>query len=131
PFAPIFSLNNTSFNDPYGTVGMTNPFPAAFGGKSVPGPDTTFSLPVGINGTFPTRYHLPTLGTWNLRIEQQLGSNWLVSIGYFGNAGYHLSSNAIDSRELNPAIYIPGQSTHDNTQDRRINPNFSGVSLYP
>jgi len=53
---------------------MTNPFPSAFGGKSVPGTNASFSLPVRISGTFPTRYYLPTLGTWNLRIEQQLGS---------------------------------------------------------
>jgi len=131
PFAPVFSLSNTSFADPYGTLGMTNPFPAAFGGKRVPGPAATFSLPVGISGTFPTRYYLPTVGTWNLVLEQQLGSNWLLSLGYFGNGGYHLSSNAIDSRELNPAVYIPGQSTEDNTQARRIDPNFSTVSLYP
>ena len=131
PFAPFFSLSNTSFNDPYGTVGMTDPFPAAFGGKSVPGPDATFSLPVGISGTFSTRYYLPTLGTWNLGIEQQLGSNWLLSLRYLGNGGYHLSSNALDSRELNPAIYIPGQSTEANTQPRRIDPNFSNVTLYP
>jgi len=131
PFAPFFSLTNTSFADPYGTVGMTDPFPAAFGGNHVPGPDATFTLPVGISGTFPTRYNLPTLGTWNLRIEQQLSSNWLFSLGYFGNRGYHLSSNAVDSRELNPAIYIPGGSTEDNTQARRIDPNFSNVSLYP
>ena len=131
PFAPFFNLTNTSFADPYGTLGMTDPFPAAFGGKSVPGADATFSLPVGISGTFPTRYDLPTLGTWNIRLEQQFGSNWLLSLGYFGNRGYHLSSNALDSRELNPAIYIPGQSTEGNTQARRIDPNFSNVSLYP
>jgi len=131
PFAPVFSLINTSFADPYGTLGMTNPFPAAFGGKSVPGSDARFSLPVRISGTFPTRYYLPTVGTWNLVIEQQLASNWLLSLGYFGNGGYHLSSNAIGRRQLNPAVYIPGQSTEANTQARRIDPNFSGVSLYP
>jgi hypothetical protein len=131
PFAPVFSLTNTSFADPYGTLGITNPFPASFGGKSVPGSDATFSVPVSINGTFPTRYYLPTLGTWNLRIDQQLGSNWLLSLGYVGNGGYHLSSNAIGRRQLNPAIYIPGQSTEANTQARRIDPNFAGVYLYP
>lgn len=86
-----------------------------------------FSLPV-----LPTRFrYLPTLGTWNLRIEQRLGSNWLLSLGYFGNGGYHLSSNAIGRRPLNPAIYIPGQSTEANTQARRIDPNYSALYLYP
>ena len=131
PFAPVFSLTDTSFADPYGALGITDPFPAAFGGKSVPGSDATFSLPVNMYGTFPTHYYLPTLGTWNLRIDQQLGSNWLLSLGYVGNGGYHLSSNAIGRRQLNPAIYIPGQSTEANTQARRIDPNFGGVYLYP
>jgi len=57
--------------------------------------------------------------------------SWLLSLGYIGNRGYHLSSNAIGRRELDPPIYIPGQSTEDNTQARRINRNFSGVGLYP
>src|SRR5579871_562897 len=131
PFAPVFSLTDTSFVDPYGALGMANPFPASFGGKSVPGSNAMFSLPVSISGTFPSRYYLPTLATWNLRIDQQLGSNWLLSLGYFGNGGYHLSSNAVGRRPLNPSIYIPGQSTQANTQARRINPNFSGVNLYP
>ncbi len=131
PFAPFFSLSDTSFVDPYGTLGMVNPFPASFGGKSVPGPDATFSLPAAMYGVFPTRYYLPTLGTWNLRLEQQLGLNWLLSLGYSGNRGYHLSSNAIGRRQLDPAIYIPGQSTEYNTQARRIDPNFSSVYLYP
>jgi hypothetical protein len=131
PFAPVFSLTDTSFADPYAALGITDPFPAAFGGKSVPGSDATFSLPVNMYGTFPTHYYLPTLGTWNLRIDQQLGSNWLLSLGYVGNGGYHLSSNAIGRRQLNPAIYVPGQSTEANTQARRINPNFGGVYLYP
>jgi hypothetical protein len=131
PFAPVFSLTDTSFVDPYGTLGMANPFPASFGGKSVPGSNATFSLPVSIAGNFPSRYYLPTLGAWNLRVDQQLGSNWLLSLGYFGNGGYHLSSNAIGRRQVNPSIYVSGQSTQANTQARRIDPNFSGVSLYP
>src|SRR5579872_2211918 len=131
PFAPVFSLIDVSFVNPYGSAGMANPFPAAFGGSSVPGSNATFSLPVSVGGTFPTRYYLPTVGTWNLKLERQLGANWLVSAGYFGNGGYHLSSNAIGRRQLDPSVYIPGQSTQANTQARRLDPNFSGVSLYP
>jgi carboxypeptidase family protein len=122
PFSPFMGLSNTSFQDPYGAAGIPDPFPGAFAGDDVPGPDASFTLPVGINGTFPNRYNLPTLATWNLGIEHQLASNWLLSLRYFGNHGYHLSSNAIDGRELNPNI--PGQS-------HRIDRNFSSVNLYP
>jgi hypothetical protein len=66
-----------------------------------------------------------------VRIEQTLGANWLLSLGYSGSGSYHVSSNAIGRRQLDPSIYIPGQSTQANTQARRIDPNFSRVNLYP
>ena len=131
PFAPVFTLTDVSFQDPYGSAHIANPFPASFGGKSTPGPSATFVLPLTVGGTFPTRYYLPTVGTWNLKVERQMGANWLISAGYAGNGAYHLSSNAIGRRQLDPAQYIPGQSTIANTQARRLNPAFTGVSLYP
>ena len=64
-------------------------------------------------------FHLPLLTTWNLNLEQQIGKSWVGRIGYHGNKGTFLSSGAKNPREINPAIYIPGQSTTDNTQERR------------
>jgi hypothetical protein len=64
-------------------------------------------------------------------LQRQLGKDWLISVGYVGNAGYHLSSNAVNRRQINPALYIPGASTVANTQSRRVNPNFSSVTQYP
>jgi hypothetical protein len=77
------------------------------------------------------------MATWNLTIERELGSNWLTRIAYVGNKGTHLST-AVDggATEANPAIYIAGTcngspcSTADNTQQRRINPNFGNVGYY-
>ena len=131
PFAPNFTLNGVDFQDPWGSAGIADPFPASFGGGNVPGPDATYTLPVGIAGVFPPQYFLPTVATWNLLVQRQAGANWLFSVGYVGNAGYHLSSNAVGRQELNPAVYIPGASTVANTQSRRLNPNFSSVQVYP
>ena len=86
---------------------------------------------MGVGGTFGPHYKLPTVAIWNLTLERQVGANWLFSLGYFANAGYNLSSNAVGRGQINPAIYIPGQSTEANTQARRLNPDFSSVLQYP
>jgi hypothetical protein len=65
-----------------------------------------------------------------MTLQRQLGTNWLFSVGYVGNAGYHLSSNAVGRQQLNPAVYVPGASTVANTQSRRLNPDFSSVGFY-
>jgi hypothetical protein len=43
---------------------------------------------------------------WNLSIERQVGSNWLVTASYLGNHTVHLWSG----NQANPAIYMPGAS---------------------
>jgi hypothetical protein len=72
------------------------------------------------------------VAAWNLTVEQQLGKSWLIRVGYVGNVGTDLSGTGDveeGQQELNPAIYIPGNSTEANTQQRRINPAFSNVDL--
>ncbi|HZT70711.1 MAG TPA: TonB-dependent receptor [Terriglobia bacterium] len=132
PFGPRFDLTgNIDFVDPFGSQGITpNPFPAQYG-PSLPGPDVTFTLPVSIYGTFERNWVMAQVATWNLVFERQFRNNWLVRAAYIGNKGTHLST-AVDggANEGNPAIYIPGQSTADNTQGRRINPNFGSVGIY-
>jgi hypothetical protein len=46
PFAPIISLTDVNFGDPFGSAGVPNPFPSEFGGlnKSVP---STVAFPPG------------------------------------------------------------------------------------
>jgi hypothetical protein len=68
--------------------------------------------------------------TWNLTLERQLGKNWLVRAGYIGNKGTYLSNGSKPNRAVNPAIYIPGNSSENNTQQRRIYPEFGPVNIY-
>ena len=84
PFAPNFTLNGVDFQDPWGSAGIADPFPAAFGGGNVPGPDATYTLPVGIAGVFPPQYFLPTVATWNLLVQRQVGRELVVQRGLCG-----------------------------------------------
>jgi hypothetical protein len=137
PFAVNFTLNEVSFADPYGSINFPDPFPAEYT-AGPPSPSYVFQLPVSAGGFFAPDFHVGTMSTWNTVVEHQFGSNWLASIGYVGNAGYHLSSNQQGREAVNPAVYIPGvgsngqpNSTEGNTRKRRINPNFSTANLYP
>lgn len=131
PFNTQVTLTGISFANPYGSAGITNPFPAAFGGTTLPASNATFTLPAQINGTFPIDFHPATIGTWNIKVERQVGADWLFSAGYIGNSGYHLNSNQYGRRQLNAATYVPDASTVANTQSRRPYKNFSAIALVP
>jgi hypothetical protein len=73
---------------------------------------------------------MPELTTWNLTVEHQFASNWVVRAAYLGNKGTYLASGTGGFREQNPAVYIPGQSTRTNTQSRRLYPQFGTVGLF-
>ena len=67
---------------------------------------------------------------WNLSLQRQFGSSWLVSASYLGTGSSHLWA----LQQLNPAVYIPGTcaagqlgltaagacSTTANTNQRRV-----------
>lgn len=129
PFAPGFTLNGVSLSDPYGSIGMANPFPSQYG-PTIPGPDVAFSTPSTIRAVFAENFQLPLLMTWNLSIERQLGNNWVLRAGYIGNKGTHFFGASENARELNPAIYVPGGSTVGNTQARRPYQQFGPIGNY-
>jgi hypothetical protein len=58
-------------------------------------------------------------------IERQVGPDWVLKAAYQGTKGTYLSQAVV--REINPAIYIPGQSTVANTQARRAYKDFVNV----
>jgi hypothetical protein len=126
PFAPRFDFLPSDFVDPYGYAGLQNPFPDQYGPK-LPGPEATFVTPVSVYGLFQKNFVLPQFGTWNLTLERQVAKDWVVRASYVGNKATHLNGDYKASREFNPAIYIPGQSTPGNTQQRRIYPNFGTI----
>ena len=131
PFSPIVTLNVVNLADPYGSAGVPNPFPAAYG-PSIPGSDATFQLPVQIGGVLARNFRLPQAATWNLTIERQVATNWLVRLAYVGNKGTYLYGTGGDQKNLqqiNPAIYAPGSSTIANTQDRRIYKDFGVIGV--
>lgn len=116
PFSPQIFVTDPagSFSDPL--LGLSNPFPAPF----PPPPDAAFPRPVIVQAFSPApKFHSSTLYQWNLAIEQQLPSGWLMRLAYVGSHGSHLKG----ANNLNNAINIAG-STLSTDQRRR----FQGYS---
>lgn len=124
PFSPQFSfwgINN--FTNPWGSLGLANPFPAEFGPK-LPGPSATFTLPTSISAVNPQDFRESTYNSWNLILEQQLRKTSVARLAYVGNEARHLSEEM--PREVNAPIYGPG-ATAANEQQRVPYPNFGNV----
>jgi hypothetical protein len=130
PFSPQFNYTGVvNFANPYATIGIPNPFPAQYAGNP-PAQNVGFTLPVSIYGTLQHDWHMPEIATWNVNLEHQFGQSWVARIAYSGNKGTYLASGVLGFNEQNPAIYVPGNSTEANTQQRRINPLFGSVGLF-
>jgi len=87
------------FADPWLGYPGGNPFPIR----------VTRDIAFATNAVYENRpLDLPSVYVhqWNLSIQKQIGTNWLVSGNYIGNSVIHLLS----STEGNPAVYQPGTS---------------------
>ena len=61
---------------------------------------------------------------WNLNVQREVWNKIVVTAGYLGTKGTRLPI----TEQINPAIYIPGQSTTANVNARRIYQGFQGIS---
>ena len=119
PFGTGVSLSPPPgpFDDPY--LG-NNPFPMPF-----PPPKDIAFLSGQTIATYPHRFKIGYMQDWNLTVERELVPNLLMRIGYAGSKGTDL----LQGQQLNPAIYIPGQSTIANANSRRpYYPAFTSIT---
>jgi outer membrane receptor protein involved in Fe transport len=86
-----------------------------------PPPPGTFVTPM-TNLTLAPNLPLPYAQDWDLNVQRSLGNNFLLEIGYVGTKGTKLPRFV----EGNPVQYIPGESSPDNVDQRRIH---SGCGL--
>ena len=129
PFAPIVNITNTNFTNPYSAAGVTDPFPASFGPID-PGASATFPQDISFTQIFDRHFRLPQILTYNLTFEHEFAGNLFTRLEYAGNHGAHLGGTGDQESgllQLNPSVYIPGQSTENNIQQRRLYPNFGFI----
>ncbi len=131
PFAGIINLTDVSLADPYGSAGVADPFPTEFGPTN-PGSNATFPTDISFTQIFDRHFRLPMVLSYNLTFEQGIGRDWMLRLAYVGNDGHRLSGTGDQENgllQVNPAIYIPGQSTENNTQQRRVYPTYGSIGM--
>jgi carboxypeptidase family protein len=108
PFGTELVANNGTFDDPWVNTPGGNPFPI------VARPDMTFP-PYGGFVTFPLDFKAPYSDQWNVSVQQQVGTAWVVSANYINSRGRRLPIGD----QLNPAVYSAG-ATASTTNQRRL-----------
>jgi hypothetical protein len=112
PFGNTVALSSPSggLANPLQQIGG-DPFPYPFPPKS----DAAF-VAFGTYLNMPLQIAPNYVQQWNVSMQRQFASNWLVTATYLGNKSTHLWLQ----NEQNPAVYVPGASTTANTNQRRI-----------
>jgi hypothetical protein len=106
PYLQTPQVSTPNFADPFNGQ---NPFNGTFS------PDMTLLV-------LNPNLRLPYAQDWNLNVERALGGDWLLEVGYIGTKGTKLPRFI----EANPAVYIPGESTQNNADQRRL---YSGCTV--
>ena len=106
PFLQTPQISFPNFADPFNGA---NPF------------NESFAQPMTLL-TLDKNLRLPYAQDWNLNVQRSFGPNWLFEIGYVGTKGTKLPRFI----EGNPAVFVPGESTEDNVNQRRL---YSGCTL--
>ena len=124
PWNPRIALLDVSFENPWANYPGGDPLPTPYGRHT---PRNARWPQYGLVNAID--YDAPNMqvAQWNLSLQKQIGTDWLASATYVGNARTHLFS----TQQMNPATYIPGGpctlnsvtynpcSTTGNTDQRR------------
>ena len=115
PWTPRISLTSVSFDNPW-RIMTAIPSPLAVN-------KNTLFTRTTVYPNIPYDMKNPSVRSWNLSVQRQIGTQWVVS-GTYPNTSIHIAS----SSNLNPAVYIPGSSSTTNTEARRyftlLNPTW-------
>ena len=82
-FGNAVTLNNVQMSDPWATYPGGDPFPTAIN------KDTPFST-FGLVSTHPYNSKPTVVNQWNLSVQRQLGTDWLVTANYIGSSTIHV-----------------------------------------
>lgn len=113
------SIGRIDFDHPwanYSPTGGKSPFPPFPDPGSSPPSSTAFTTPMYFQAGFNPNFKVARNLSWNLSVEHQFGSNWLVRGAYVASETYHL----INAIERNPGFYSANGA-------RILYPSFSSV----
>jgi hypothetical protein len=120
PFSPSVTLFGALLSDPYGSAGVTNPFPPF--APVHPDASTKFVLPLTYQ-YFNPDWHLGHVDAYNFTIEHQIRPDLIARAAYVGTRGRDLQY----FEERNAAVYGPGATVSNTNQRRPLAPDFASL----
>jgi outer membrane receptor protein involved in Fe transport len=125
-FTPPYSLSRTTndvqFSDPY--AGKVNPYPYTVPLTAQELAAYQFSRPVRVT-SYPEDFSSGYAQQWNVSIQRELVGNLIVSAAYVGTKADNLPT----TRQINPALLVPG-ATLANRQQNRMYPEFESIASF-
>jgi hypothetical protein len=123
PFSPQVQLTPPpgKFSEPLKGFTGFYPFPFTY----PPNKTSQFTLPAPVttwdqNG----KYKVPIVYSYDLAIEQQFASSWMLQVAYVGST----SHNEKETVELDPAVYKAGDTRGDDAR-RLFAPSYGSISM--
>jgi hypothetical protein len=104
PFGSLVTVSNVNLTNPWANYPGGNPMPllSSLQGVGVYAHDIPFPLSGSYVNTDLTNFHPTYENQWNLSVQRQFGSDWLVSANYVGNSVIHMLSG----ENVNPAVFL-------------------------
>ena len=135
--APTSPGAPTLLSDPYGTAGVTNPFPSRPISKNINFATAGF-LPFGASSVFlDPHLRTPYTYQYNFSIQQRIGNGMAVELGYVGSSSHKLTAVhdgdpfilGTTTRILNtqPGLQIPNAYSSVYTFGNFANANYNGM----
>lgn len=125
-FTPPYSLSRTTndvrFSDPY--AGRVNPYPYQVPQTSQELATYQFSRPVRVT-SYPEDFSSGYAQQWNVSVQRELVGDLVVSAAYVGTRADKLPT----TRQINPALYVPGATLATRQQNRQYS-EFESISSF-
>jgi len=93
-----------NFNNPWSSfsgTGNASPFPPFTSVSYKPATNSPIATPVTVDQSFARNFKLGITQSWNVSLEQQIGSTMVARLAYVASESFHLS----DAIDQNAAIY--------------------------
>jgi hypothetical protein len=95
PVGNVVTINNVNLSNPWANYPGGNPLPIPLSREMA---FPTFGSYI----TYPENWKPLWVNQWNLSIQRQIGTDWLLTANYLGNNTFHL----VTADELNPSLFL-------------------------
>ncbi len=124
-----FSLGITTFDpfsltDPYRNAPTIPSRLLAYGSATKESRKSTAFIPQVVANSVDPNFATGYMQQWNLSVQREVAHEMVLTAAYVASKGTHFWV----AQNINPGVFIPGESTPGNLDRRRIHQPFAGIN---